>query len=304
MTKMDYQNWDYWMAYAKAHKDEIVNGTNTEQGLVLQLYQEHMGKCLPDNPSTFTEILNHMKMDPFIIRKYYKYIDKYLVRKYVKKKVGKKYLIPLLLCKKSINVEDLKKLPDSFVIKANNGSGTNHIVLDKSKENLEEVCNYMNYLKTLEYSYLHGEWPYRKIKPKIIVEELLVDENGRIPDDLKCFCFTDKNKVRRKILYIERVIGDERYRIFLDENWEILDIDCNFEKLDIDVKRPDNYKEVLWVIDQLSDGFPFVRVDLYTVDNKIYFGELTFIPTAGYMQLSDEIDLLWGSYIDYRKHKF
>lgn len=304
MTKIDYQNWNYWMEYGKTHKDAIQNRKYSERDLVYQLYQEHMGKELPDDPHTFTEIINHMKLDPYISRKYCKYIDKYLVRKYVKKKVGEKYLIPLMFCKKRIDVADLAKLPDSFVLKTNNGSGTNHIVIDKKLENLEVVCDYMNYLTTLEFAYLHGEWAYRRIKPRIIAEKLIKDDSGNIPDDLKCFCFKDKNGVRRKVLYIERVIGDERYRVFLNENWEVQDINCNFDKLNISVERPDNYKEVLWIIDRLSEDFPFVRVDLYLVGKNIYFGELTFTPTAGYMQLSDETNLLWGTYIGYKKHLF
>ena len=139
------------------------------------------------------------------------------------------------------------------------------------------------------------------IKPRIIAEKLMLDEDGQIPDDLKCFCFRDSNKVRRKILYIERVIGDERFRIYLNENWEVLDLKSNLGLLSIEVNRPKNYKEILCVIDKLSEDFPFVRVDLYTLKDRVYFGELTFTPTAGYMNFDDEkIDSEWGSFIDYK----
>ncbi len=305
MKKIDYTNWNFWMEYGNNHKKDITERKISQRQLVYNLYYEHMGRCLSaDYPRTFTEIINYMKMDPYIIWNYPKYIDKYKVRKYVERKIGKKYLIPLLLCKKNITVSDLNALPDAFVLKTNNGSGTNHIVLNKNEEDLNEVCKYMNYLTHLEFGYLHGEYAYNRIKPLIVGEQLILDSNGNIPDDLKCFCFRDDKGVRRKILYIERVIGDERNRIFLDENWNILDINCNFDRLSIEVKRPDNYQEILQVIDKLSEDFPFVRVDLYTVDDKIYFGELTFTPTAGYMQFTDDkTDLEWGSYIDYKIHK-
>ncbi len=159
--------------------------------------------------------------------------------------------------------------------------------MDKDTEDLSVICDYMNFLAKIEYGYIHGEYLYNRIKPEILAEQLLIDSDGNIPDDLKCLCFKDKNQVRRKILYIERVIGDKRFRIFLDADWNVLNISCNYEMLNIPVTRPSNYKEILYVIDKLSEDFPFVRVDLLIFNNKIYFGELTFIPVAGYMKFSD-----------------
>ena len=83
-----------------------------------------------------------------------------------------------------------------------------------------------------------------------------------------------------------------------DENWEPININSSFAKLDIKLKKPKNYKEILHVIDKLSEDFNFVRVDLFILGSKLYFGELTFTPTAGYLKFEDDkTDLLWGSYI-------
>lgn len=132
----------------------------------------------------------------------------------------------------------------------------------------------------------------------IIAEELLTDHKGNIPDDLKAFCFQDNHGKKKKILYVERVIGDDRARIMFNEKWEYYKCDSNFKYLNEDIPRPRNLKKILEIMDRLSEDFNFVRVDLFLIKNKIYFGELTFIPTAGFLQFKDEKEnLKWGNYI-------
>ena len=132
-----------------------------------------------------------------------------------------------------------------------------------------------------------------------MAEKLLLDAKVNIPDDLKCFCFIDNKGIKRKFLYLERVVGDDRKRLIFDENWKPIDIGVTgFERLNIRLKKPKNSKKILQIIDKLSSQFNFVRVDLYLLKDKIYFGELTFTPTAGYMKFEDnKTDLLWGEYI-------
>lgn len=271
----------------------------TKKSFVKKMYREKMSKELNlKKPQTFTEKLNYYKVNKNVIKNYWKYVDKNEVRNYVKNKIGESYLIPQYGYVRKLKVEDLEKLPNSFVLKTTNGSGTNYIVEDKSSENLQEIVDYLNFLSTIKYGYIWGEFLYNSIKPGIVIEKLLTDDEGNIPDDLKCFCFKDKDGIRRKVLYVERVIGDERYRIMFDENWNTVDYGCSFGKLDIELQKPFNSEEILNVIDKLSEDFDFVRVDLFVLKNKIYFGELTFIPTAGFLTFDDpEIDALWGSWI-------
>lgn len=300
MKKMDVENWKNIMASIKYNRRKIIfHPFYNKKKFVEELYEIKMQKKLDlKHPKTFTEKLNAFKLDRKMIKSYSKYIDKNEVRKYVADKIGTKYLIPQYFYKKKIEVKDLEQLPRQFVLKTTNGSGTNYIVLDKEKEDLTKVCKYLNWLSKIKYGYIWGEFFYNKIKPGIVAEELLLDEDGNIPDDLKCFCFKDEKGIRRKILYIERVIGDERARVMFNDKWEVIDYGCNFEKLNISLKRPQNYKKILSIIDTLSQDFNFVRVDLFLVKNKIYFGELTFIPTAGYLKFDrDDVDLEWGSYI-------
>ena len=164
---------------------------------------------------------------------------------------------------------------------------------------MTEVVRYLNWLSKIKYGYIWGEFFYNRIRPGIIAEKLIGDKNGNIPDDLKCFCFKDNAGVRRKILYFERVIGDEQHRIMFDENWQPVNYGgSHFKRLNLRLKKPKNSAEILHVIDKLSEDFNFVRVDLFLSGDKIYFGELTFTPTAGYMTFSKEgIDELWGSWI-------
>jgi len=300
MTKLDFEKWKFLVESSNETRwNMIKHPLYTKKDFVRDKFKEQMNYDLDyNNLRTFNEKLNGYKVNNKYMRKTHKYADKYLVRKYVKEKIGEEHLIKTYFCKRKININDLEKLPNSFVLKTTLGSGTNLIIKDKTKFDLNEVCNYMNYLTKVHYGYLYGEFLYEYGKSKIIAEELLTDKKGNIPDDLKCFCFEDDKGIKRKILYVERVIEDERYRILFDENWKQINIESNFEILKEKIAKPKNLKEIISIIDKLSYDFNFVRVDLFAINNKIYFGELTFIPTAGYLHFKNKKDdLKWGSYI-------
>ena len=303
MTIMHTKDWETIFKSCRKNRLKIIlKPSFNKKTLVIDDYKEHLGKT-PDlvNPKTFTEMLNYIKLDHKLQKSISVFVDKHKVRSYVSKKIGSKYLIPEYLYTRKLKLSDVKKLPSSFVLKTTNGSGTNYIVKDKSKENLPSIVSYINWLRKLKYGYLWGEFFYNYIKPGIVAEKLLLDKNNNIPDDLKCFCFKDNKGKRRKVLYQERVIGDERNRIMFDENWHPVNYGNSvFSKLNIKLKKPKNAEEILHVIDKLSEDFSFVRVDLFLINDKIYFGELTFVPTAGYLTFDDpSIDKLWGSWIDH-----
>lgn len=301
MTTMHTNDWrSVFKSCRKNRLKLILKPHFNKKELVILDYQNHLGKKPNlDSPKTFTEKLNTIKLNKKIQKKLSNYVDKHKVRKYVSAKIGTKYLIPEYLYTKKLKTKDLRKIPNSFVIKTTNGSGTNYIVKNKKKTSLKEIVSYINWLSKLKYGYMWGEFFYNNIKPGIIIEKLLLDKKNNIPDDLKCFCFKDNKGEKHKILYLERVIGDKRSRIMFDENWNPINYSShNFDKLNIKLKKPDNSDEILSVIDKLSEDFSFVRVDLFLLDKKIYFGELTFVPTAGYMKFDDpKIDYLWGSWI-------
>jgi hypothetical protein len=300
MTQYNNELWNNFKFIIKQRKKMLVKLRN-KRNFIMSIYKDQMGYEFDlDNPKTFNEYINWFKYNYRFDKKnnYSDLADKYNVRKYVAKKIGEKYLIPQFFRKRKLKVSDLEKLPNQFVLKTNNASSTNYIVFDKTKEDLKHLCDYMNDLLKIKYYLVWGEFHYKGIKPYIVAESLLKDKHGNIPDDLKCFCFKDSNGKRRKILYLERVIGDERFRINFDENWKRINVKSNFQPLNINLKKPKNYKEILHIIDKLSEDFNFVRVDLFLLDDKIYFGELTFTPSAGYLKFEDDSDKIWGSWID------
>lgn len=305
MTKLDFKLWEDLKRLSDTNRKKmLLNPLYTRKKFVEHIYKLQTGKEIDfNNLRTFNEKLTGYKIDNKKMKKFCKYADKHDVREYIKEKIGEEYLIPEYFCKNKLTEKDIEELPNSFVLKTTLGSGTNLIVKDKTKINVKEVCDYMNYLTKIHYGYLWGEFLYEYNKSRIIAEKLLIDNKKNIPDDYKCFCFQDNEGTRRKILYVERVIKGERYRILFDENWKRIDMESNFDMLNEKIPKPKNLKEMLKVIDKLSEDFNFVRVDLFLLKDKVYFGELTFIPTAGNLGFKKEEDnLQWGNYIGDNKN--
>lgn len=301
MMKLHTKDWEQAFNGCRKRRLKLLfNPFYSRKRFVSEVYAGRLGKAPDlDNPTTFTEKINASKLNRKCQKIFSQYADKHKVRFYVADKIGNKYLVPEFLYTKKLTSSDIDKLPDKFVLKTTNGSGTNYIVKNKNKENISEVISYINWLSTIKYGYMSGEFFYNKIRRGIIAEKLLIDKSGNIPDDLKCFCFKDNNNKRRKIFYVERVIGDDRYRIMFDENWKQVYYPSNFKTLkNYKLKKPKNYDEIIDITDKLSEDFNFVRVDLFQIDNKLYFCELTFNPTSGCLNFQNkEDDLLWGSWI-------
>ncbi len=222
--------------------------------------------------------------------------DKYLVRDWVKEKVGEEYLIPLLGVYDKFEDIDFDKLPNQFVIKCNHGSGYNIIVKDKSKLNLVEVKAKLDKWVSKDYTSNAGmELHYWNIPHKIIIEKFIQNEHCEDLNDYKFYCFDGDVK------YIQ-VVSDRTngaYKVcFYDKNWNKQSWWNNvfYEK---EIEKPHKLIEMIKLASKLSEEFNFVRVDLYHLDNdNIYFGEMTFTPNSGIMNWScDEIDKDLGQLI-------
>lgn len=219
--------------------------------------------------------------------------DKYKVRDYVSKIVGAKYLIPLLYAGKGITKEVIEKLPKAFVMKTNNASKTNIIIKDKKDESTDLILNKINKYLKRKFWYRSFEMFYANIKPMIIVEELLLTKEGNIPNDYKLHVFNN-GKV---IIQVDFDRMTNHKRAFYDENWQELDYTLGFKKSGDKLSKPENLNEMIGIAKKLAKDFPYVRVDLYNVDGKIYFGELTFTHGSGFEKFTpDKIDYEWGSY--------
>ena len=254
------------------------------------------------NPRRFTEKLQWYKMyyrNPIMHR----CVDKYKVRDYVAEKGLADILVKLLAKYDSVEQIEWSELPTSFVVKTTNGGGGLNVVvcLDKEKLNIEEIKKSLRARKAK--SRCGGrEWAYYGTEPGIIVEEALI--NRQNPEagvnDYKIFCYNGTPKY--VIVDVDRYVGHKRN--FYDVNWKRIMMTSDCPAADVELERPKNFERMLEIARTLSEDFPYVRVDLYNVDGKIYFGELTFYPWSGYVQFEpDEMDFVLGEDFNLKKMK-
>ncbi|MBE6453852.1 MAG: hypothetical protein E7017_03075 [Alphaproteobacteria bacterium] len=231
-----------------------------------------------DNPQTFNEKIQWLKLydsTPLKTR----LADKYLVRDWVKEKIGEQYLIPLLGVYDKFEDIDFAKLPNQFVIKCNHGSGYNIIVTDKEKLNLYDTKQKINKWMKENYAFKCGfELQYRDIKPKIIIEQFLSDNECDELRDYKITCFNGVPE----FIWIDECRYSDHKRNLYDLNWNQLNYKINSKYTTFpSPPKPFCLDKIISLAKILSEGFSYVRVDFYLVNNKIYFGEMTFTSSSG-----------------------
>lgn len=235
------------------------------------------------NPKTITEKIQWINLNNKLIK--YAYLaDKYEVREYVKNKVGEKYLIDLIGCYENSNEINLENMPQKFAIKCTHGCGTNIIVDNKNNIDINEIRNKLNNWMKIDYSVVAKEIHYKYIKPRIICERYIGDNKTDLKD-YKFFCFNGKVEF---IQVISERNNGKMLQNFYDSEWNELDI--SFGELNgyKNIDKPTKLSEMVEVAEKLSNEFQFVRVDLYYVDEKILFGELTFTPRGGILNLKPQ----------------
>jgi len=270
--------------------------------LGLQYFIKFQRKCNLNNAQRWTEKLQLYKM-------YYRNpvlgtcVDKYEVRSYVEKKGLGDTLTKLYAVYNDADDINLNSLPDSFVLKTTNGGGGLNVILvnDKNKIDLAQIKKELNsWIRRFNPGAIPSgrEWAYSQIKQsRIVAEELLINkENPEAGiEDFKILCFNGEPK------YI--IVDKDRYidhkRNFYDTDWNRVDVTTDHEQFETPYPKPKNFEEMLRVAHILSEDFPFVRVDLYNIEGKIYFGELTFYPWTGYVQFTpDSFDFELGKLMD------
>ena len=210
--------------------------------------------------------------------------DKYKARNYVASKVGDKYLIPLLGAYDRLDKSVFDKLPQQFIIKANHGCKWHQVVRDKSKLDIDKVVDRFNRLCKRRYGWIAGERHYNFIQPKIVIEQLLLDQGGGLPWDYNFFCYRGP----RGFDYDFAIASPDGKAAKFEKNWQLRTSDIPEHELAPHLK-PANFDVMVQVARDLSADFDFIRVDLYTVAGKVYFGELTCTPHQGYgVILSEE----------------
>ena len=226
-----------------------------------------------------------------------KYSDKYEVREYLDNLGYKNFQTTLYGVWEKVEDIDYSLLPNRFVIKCTHDSHSTYIINDKEKLDIVELNNKLSkHLSTL-YGYKYCEPHYNKIKPRIIAEELLIQEDLSFSTsmiDYKFFCIN--NKARCCMVCYDRpktgVKNRTKKEIYDIHPWrpnhKIMSDLYLRQNFDIQVPRPSKLDEMIKMAEKLSEGFPIVRVDFYNIGDRVIFGELTFTPAGGRMTCFSE----------------
>lgn len=260
------------------------------------VYNKIMGKRLNlTNPITFNEKLQWLKLhdhNPI----YIEMVDKDLVKNRVKKILGEEYVIPSIGRWDKFDDIDFDKLPERFVLKCTHDSGGIVICKDKSKFDINKARKHVNRCMNSNFYYVGREWPYKSVIPRIIAEPYIEDTKRKELQDYKFFCFDGEVKFFK--VDFDRFIKHRAN--YYDTDMKLLDLgEVAFPRAPKkEIEFPENFRSMIKIAQKLSTGFKFIRIDLYNVNGKIYFGEYTFYPSSGWGRFtSDEWDKKLGEWI-------
>lgn len=247
------------------------------------MYRIRMGRRLNlDNAESYSEKLQWLKLnyrDPATIP----LVDKAAVKSWVADRIGSEHVIPTLAEYASPDEIDLDALPESFVIKSTHDSGGVVVVRDKRELDLDQVKSKLQRSLSRNYFYLGREPQYRDLVPRIIAESFITSTADGQLRDFKFFCFNGEMKIM--LVVSDRETGNAKSDFF-DSAFTPLDLQWGAPGSSTPPPRPQHLDRMIAIAETLSDGVPHVRVDLYEVDGRIYFGEMTFFPTSGLRPMS------------------
>lgn len=248
------------------------------------------------NPKTYNEKLQWLKLH-YHLPEQTLMVDKITAKEFVSPIIGSEHIIPTLKVWDTVDEINLDELPQSFVLKTNQGCSNQGVIVvrDKKHFDFEEAKRRLNKaMKENPYS-LTKEWPYKNITPKIFAEQYI--ENKKVGDlmDYKFFCFD--GEVKALFIGSERSSGDVKFDYY-DADFNHLNLIQEHPMSGKIMPKPDTFEQMKDIAAKLSKGIPHVRVDLYEVDGHIYFGELTFFHHGGIMPFHPQKwDLEFGSWI-------
>jgi len=254
-----------------------------------------------DNPKTLNEKIQWLKIHDR--SNFHSMLaDKYVVRDYIKKEFGEDLLIPLAFVTSNYKDITLSNIPDyPCIVKATHDSGSYLIIKDKSKVDYNKLLVDCRWWLNRNYYLVDREWQYKNIKPRIVIEKLLLTAKGKIPNDFKL------NVINGKVAFIYVSIDREgkNKRNIYDRDWNPLYFTWALKNKDIvhlrgeEINPPATLNRMIEIAEKIGEDFPYVRVDFYDVDGKLYFGEITQHHGGGFDQIRPiEMDYKYGELLD------
>ena len=279
--------WNYFIDIG------ILRFINDKKYLTILYKKKSHRRLNLDNPKRFTEKLQWLKLN---YRKdiFSTMVDKYKVKEYISNTIGKEYTIPTLGVYDKFSEIDFNKLPNQFVIKCSHDSGSVVVVRNKEDINYKKLKTYFNLVMKRNFYYRFREWPYKSVKPRILIEKFMVDDNSDALTDYKFFCFNGVPKV----MYISKDNSSDARTDFFDMEFNHLDLRFKDPNADVMPEKPKQFETMKQIAKKLSKDMPFVRVDFYVINEKIYFGEMTFYHLGGFFDFHpDEWDYKFGEWL-------
>lgn len=248
-----------------------------------------------DMPITYNEKLQWLKLhdrNP----EYVVDVDKYAVRSKIGRIISSDLLIPILGVYDSTEQIQTETLPSKFVLKCTHGTHCSIVCKNKDHFDFEKAKKQLSVWLKHNYYYDSREWPYKKVVPRILVEEYIADKNDELID-YKFMCFNGKVK----LILVHQDINNEKGRHTLDvytPDWSLTEIEWGGPRSGKVLPRPNKLEECILISEKLAEGRIHVRVDLYIVIDRIYFGELTYYTAGGFKPFKRwDDDVLLGSWI-------
>lgn len=274
-----------WSRRKIYERNRMSLGKSNPKELASILYKRVMKKDLDwNNPKDLNEKINWLKFNTDI-SVWSRLSDKYAVREYVRERGCEDLLVDIYGAWEKAEDIDFTNLPDRFVLKANNGCGTVLLVNDKNALSIRRVRRICKKWLKSKFGYYTAEIQYPPIKPMIIAEEYLVNDQSSSSSivDYKVFCF-DGNPYC-VLVCANRIIGKKTEMTFYDLDWNKIPdmLDGTHKNNYVSIDKPKCLQELLHSASLLAQGHPEVRVDFYIVNNRVYFGEMTFTSLGGYM---------------------
>lgn len=244
-----------------------------------------------DNPKTFNEKMNWLKLNDHNPR-YTDMVDKVKAKKLVASLIGDEYVVPLIKVWDRAEEVDFSILPEKCILKTNQDSG-GAIKYYKGSETKGIIKKLNGRMHLFNYYYYSREWPYRGVEKKIFAEEMLGNlKQNEVLNDYKFWCFNGVPQV----MYVT-CKSDDVFENFYDMDFKPLPIYHGSPRRSPEFERPAHFEKMKELAATLSKDIPFVRVDFFYVDGKIYFAEFTFFDWGGFRAFNDDWDLRLGNYL-------